>query len=197
MQIRALTAAAGLVVVASATAACGPAATPGAGTTPASSAAASGNPAAAGAPAGTAASAAGTTVAGSGGGTLNVCSLMTSAQASSINSVTYGAATAKHVTNGYDTCTYTNTGTHASPVDIQDLTVTVVSTTSCYNELEQADGPGVKVSGVGDDAFGYQIGIIVKAGNRCLDVSGLTFAELKNDYGPDTAMAKIIIAKLT
>jgi hypothetical protein len=135
--------------------------------------------------------------AGSGGGTLDVCSLMTSAQASSINSVTYGAATPKHVTNGYDTCTYKNTGTHASPIDIQDLTVSVVSLSSCYNAFEQADGPGVKVSGVGDDAFGYQIGIIVKAGNRCLDVSGLTFAELKNNYGPDTAMAKIIIAKLS
>lgn len=197
MQVRVLTAAAGLIVVAAATAACGPSATPGAGPAPASSAAASGNPASSGAAAGSAAAAAGAAAAGSGGGTLNVCSLMTSAQASSINSVTYGAATPKHVTTNYDTCTYTNTGTHASPVDIQDLTVMVISGSSCYNTLEQADGPGVKVSGIGDEAFGYQIGIIVKAGGRCLDVSGLTFAELKNDYGPDTAMAKIIIAKLS
>jgi hypothetical protein len=122
---------------------------------------------------------------------------MTSAQASTINSVTYGAATPKHVATNYDTCTYTNTGTHASPIDIQDLTVDVISGSGCYDNLEHADGPGVKVSGVGDEAFGYQIGIIVKAGNRCLDVSGLTFAELKNNYGPDTAMAKIIIAKLS
>jgi hypothetical protein len=108
-----------------------------------------------------------------------------------------GAATSKHVSDNYDTCTYKNTGTHASPVDIQDLTVTVISGSGCYSDFEQADGPGVKVSGVGDQAFGYQIGIIVKAGNRCLDVSGLTFAELQNHYGPDTAMAKIIIAKLS
>lgn len=195
MQVRVLTAAAGLIVISSATAACGPL-NSSAGSAPASSAAASGSPAAAsGAPASTAASSGGQAAAGSGGGTLDVCSFMTSAQASSINSVTYGAATPKHVTGGYDTCTYKNNGA-ADPVDIQALTVTVVSTSGCYDELEQADGPGVKVSGAGDDAFGYQIGIIVKVGVRCLDVSGLTDAELHNNYGPDTAMAKVIIAKL-
>jgi hypothetical protein len=49
---------------------------------------------------------------------------------------------------------------------------------------------------VGDDAFGYGIGIVVKTGGRCLEVEGLTVAELGNDYGPDAAMAKIIIGKL-
>lgn len=49
---------------------------------------------------------------------------------------------------------------------------------------------------MGDDAFGYEIGIDVKVGNRCVDISGLTSAEFKDNYAPDVAMAKIIIAAL-
>lgn len=203
MQVRALTA--GLIVVAVSTAACSAAAKSDAGSAPVSSAPASGSQAAgSSAPASIAASAASAAAAGTaagsggggGGGTVDVCSLMTSAQASSINSVTYGAATPKHVENGYDVCTYTNTGKHASPIDIQDLTVSVISLSGCYSQLKDADGPGTKVSGVGDDAFGYNIGLIVEVGDRCIDVSGLTSAEGEDHYGPDAAMVKIIIAKL-
>jgi hypothetical protein len=82
------------------------------------------------------------------------------------------------------------------PVDIQDLTIQVISLPACYSELQQANGPGTAVPGLGDDAFGYQIGIIVKLGSRCIEVSGLTDAELRNNYGPDAAMARIIISKL-
>lgn len=134
--------------------------------------------------------------AGSGGGTTNVCSLLSAAKASSLNKVTYGAATAKHVEAGYDTCTYANTGKEVDPIDIQALTVDVISLAGCYDELEQADGPGTKVPGIGDAAFGYQIGIDVKDGDRCVEVSGLTHAELDGDYGPDRAMAKIILGAL-
>jgi hypothetical protein len=191
MQVRALTAA-GLIVAAAATAAC---------SAQTSSTPASINPVAPTTSAGTAAAtaAAATAAAASaagGGGTLDVCALMTSAQASSINAVTYGASTPAHPENGFDTCTYKNTGKHVSPVDIQDLTVYVISLSGCYSQLEQTDGPGTKVSGVGDAAFGFGIGIIVEAGDRCVEVSGLTDAELDDNYGPDTAMAKIIIAKL-
>jgi hypothetical protein len=48
----------------------------------------------------------------------------------------------------------------------------------------------------GDDAFGFSIGIDVKVGNRCIEVSGLTEAELQDNYAPDVAMAKIMIAAL-
>ncbi len=125
-----------------------------------------------------------------------VCSFMTSAQASAINQVTYGAATPKHVQSGFDVCTYKNTGKHVSPIDIQNLDVTVVSIPDCYAQLKSADGPGKPVSGVGDEAFGYSIGIVVRVGSSCLEVSGLTRAELGDDYAHDTAMAKIIIPKL-
>jgi hypothetical protein len=119
---------------------------------------------------------------------------MTSAQASAINGVTYGATTPGHE-SGVDNCDYKNNGS-PDPIDIQDLTTTVVSIPGCYAELQSADGPGTKVTGVGDDAFGCEIAIDVKVGNRCVEVSGLTSAEFKDNYAPDVAMAKIIIAAL-
>ena len=130
------------------------------------------------------------------GGAANVCSLMSSAQASAINSVTYGAAKPQHLQPGYDTCTYANTGRHTDPVDIQALTVSVIALSNCYVQLQQAEGPGTTVTGIGDAAFGYQVGLIVNDGGRCIDVSGLTHAELRNDYTHDVAMAKIIITAL-
>jgi hypothetical protein len=131
-----------------------------------------------------------------GGAATNVCSLMSAAQASAINQVTYGATKSQHVMTDYDTCTYANTGQHTDPVDIQPLTVTITSLQNCYAQLQQADGPGTSVQGIGDLAFGYSIGLVVKDGARCIDVSGLTHAELKNDYTRDVAMAKIIITAL-
>ena len=132
-----------------------------------------------------------------GGATIDVCSLMTSAQASAINGVTYGAATPGHLVAGIDTCTYANTGKHADELDIQDLEIQVISLPGCYSQLQDAEGPGIKVPGVGDDAFGYEIAIDVKLGNRCIQVSGLTHAEFRDNYAPDVAMAKIIISKLS
>ena len=216
MQVRAVSAAAAIMVVALSTAACKPTtkskatsavtalpatetdaeaaspsnspATPSVGSSassvPAASTAANSSPAATPTPA-------------AGGGTVDVCGLMTSAQASSINGVTYGAATPGHLETGIDTCTYTNTGKHADELDIQDLEIQVISLPGCYSELQSANGPGVKVPGVGDDAFGYEIGIEVKLGNRCIQISGLTHAEFRDNYAPDAAMAKIIIAKLS
>ena len=188
MSKKELLMAAGLAAVLMAATACGPKTTTASGTTSSPPVTASG-PSAAAAPASTSAG-------GAARGAVNVCSLMSSAQASAINQVTYGAATPQHVEAGYDTCTYANTGTHADPVDIQRLTVTVISLSGCYAELQQADGPGTPVAGIGNAAFGYQIGIIVNDGSRCIDVSGLTHAELQNDYTHDVAMAKIIMTAL-
>ena len=214
MKVRALSAAAAVAVVSLCSTACNPAtkAKVASGTVPAATATAAGASAttstanqAAGASAPAVASASSVSSspaatapapAAGGGTSIDVCGLLTSAQASSINGVTYGATTPQQVTNGYDSCTYKNNGSK-NPVDIQDLTVQVISLAVCYTQLQQADGPGTPVSGVGDEAFGYSIGIIVKVGSRCLDVSGLTDAELQNNYAPDVAMAKIIISKLS
>jgi hypothetical protein len=188
MRSKELLTAAGLAAMLTAATACGPKTTTASGTTSPPPATASG-PAAAAAPASTPAG-------GAASGTVNVCSLMSSAQASAINQVTYGAAKPQHVQAGYDICTYANTGTHASPVDIQALTVTVITISGCYAQMQQAQRPGKAVAGIGDAAFGYSIGLVVNDGGRCIDISGLTFAELQNDYTRDVAMAKIIIGAL-
>jgi hypothetical protein len=126
---------------------------------------------------------------------VDVCSLLTAAQASALNNVTYSSATPGSEGGYFQTCTYKNAGS-ADPVDIQDLTVELATASGCWAQLESADGPGQPISGLGQAAFGYQIGIYVEAGSRCLGISGLTHAELLNNYGPDTAMAKLILAKL-
>jgi hypothetical protein len=170
--------------------------TPASPSTPAASpSAASSVPVASASPAASSAASTAPAPAAGGGGTVDVCSLMTPAQASAINGVTYGAATPQHFETGLDTCDYKNNGS-PDPIDIQDLTVTVISLSGCYAQLQGSEGPGTKVTGVGDDAFGYEIGIDVKVGNTCLTVSGLTSAEFKDNYAPDVAMAKIIIAGL-
>ncbi len=63
-----------------------------------------------------------------------MCSLLTSAQASAINGVTYGAATPLHFEAGLDTCDYKNNGS-SDPIDIQDLTTQVISLPGCYNRV--------------------------------------------------------------
>lgn len=130
------------------------------------------------------------------GGAVDVCSFMTSAQASAINHVTYGAAKGQHAQAGYDVCSYDKTGKLADPIDIQGLDVTVIALPNCYPELSKTDGPGKPVPGVGDQAFGYQIGIVVDVKGTCLEISGLTHSEFRGDYTHDIAMAKIIIPKL-
>jgi hypothetical protein len=120
--------------------------------------------------------------------------LITAAQASTLNHVTYTSATPQ--TNGaLSICTYKNGGA-ADPVDIQSLTVTVVSADSCWGSLQSADGPGKAVPGVGDEAFGATIGLDIKDGNRCVTIDGLTHAELQGNYAPDVAMGKIILGNL-
>lgn len=130
-----------------------------------------------------------------GGSSIDVCALLPAAQASSINSVTYDSSQSKSVASGYDTCTYHNSGS-VDPIDIQNLDVSLLSLSGCWTSLQTADGPGTNVDGIGDAAFGYSIGIDVKVGDRCLEISGLTHAEFKNNYAPDVAMAKIILANL-
>jgi hypothetical protein len=213
MQVRAVSAAAAVVLVGLSSAACNPKskAAPTATVLPATETQAEGSASpstsasqsasssasvVSASPVTTSSSPAATPAAAAGGAGLDVCSLLTPAQASSINGVTYGSATSEHLVSGIADCDYKNDGS-ANPIDIQDLTTQVISLPGCYAQLEEADGPGVKVPGVGDDAFGYEVGIEVKVGNRCIQISGLTEAELQDNYAPDAAMAKIMISKLS
>ncbi len=131
----------------------------------------------------------------SGSGSVDACSLLTAAQATALNNVTYSSATSSTPYSGSSTCTYKNSGS-ADPVDIQDLTVSVLSVPGCWSGLQSAEGPGKAISGIGDAAFGFQIGIDIEVGSRCVTIKGLTHAELMDNYAPDIAMAKIILAKI-
>ncbi len=201
MRSKILLMAGGLATLLVSVTACGPKSTTDGAATGAASSAQAAASITAGPTASTAATGAGTSAAAAGGGSAgggatDVCALMSAAQASAINDVTYGAGKSHHVTAGYDTCQYANTGTHADAVDIQQLSVDLITVSGCYDQLKSADGPGTSVTGIGDAAFGYQIGLVVKDGDRCIDVSGLTHAEFQNDYSHDVAMAKIIMAAL-
>ena len=80
---------------------------------------------------------------------------MTSAQASAINGVTYAAATPERV-GGIDACDYKNSGKHApDDLNIFNLNVQVSSLPRCWTYELESQGAGVKVPGVGDDAFGF------------------------------------------
>ena len=216
MQVRAVPTAAAAVVLALSLAACNPATKSKATITPtqvpvatetqadeaspavttSSQPTASSVPASATATASTPAASPSAPAPAAGGATINVCSLMTSAQASAINGVTYGSATPQRIA-GIDVCDYKNTGQHVNVLDIQDLNVQVISAPDCYTQLLEAQGPGVKIPGVGDDAFGYEVGMVAKAGSRCIVIGGLTSAEFNDNYAPDAAMAKIIISNLS
>ncbi len=188
MQVRALSTAAAIVLVALASAACNPAtkskATPSVTVLPAtetqadeasptaspsaSAASASSAPAVASAsPAASSSSPAATPAPAAGGGsTVDVCSLLTPAQASSINGVTYGTATAQRIA-GIDTCDYKNTGRlpthrHSGPEHPGDFAAGLLHA-NCWQPRARDEGRGV-----GDDAFGHEIGIVVKLGNRCI-----------------------------
>lgn len=126
---------------------------------------------------------------------VNVCSLLSSARASAINQVTYGTGTPKQLAAGWTECEYPNKGS-ADPVDIQPLNVGVQTFAGCWAALQSADGPGTAVSGLGDGAFGYEIGFDLHTGSTCVTIQGLTHAELNGDHGPDEAIAKIVLAGL-
>ncbi len=168
---------------------CGP------GTSSASSSAPASPGTARSVPAATASAAVASAAPAAASGSSNVCSLLSAAQASAINKITYGPGVPKQVESGWGDCTYPNKGS-ADPVDIQPLDLQVISVAGCYDRLKSAVGSGVPVSGVGDAAYGFGIGLLVRTGSTCVQVEGLTHAELNGDHSGDVAIAKIVLAGL-
>ena len=172
-------------------AAAGSASSPAAG----SSAPASSPPTASAASTASASASSASAAAPGGSAGVNVCSLLSPAQASAINKVTYGPGTFKQVTTGWEQCRYGNEGS-ADPVDIQPLEVDVIAIADCWDQLKATVGPGTPISGLGDAAIGYSIGLLVRSGSTCVQVQGLTHAELEGDHSRDEAIAKIVLAGL-
>lgn len=140
--------------------------------------------------------------AASSGGTqaTDVCALLSSAEASAINGVTYGATAGKHLEQGWDQCIYQNTGQHDNPVDIQNLEIEVLTRSDCWTLLGESLGGGPSaqkpVAGVGDAAFNWGDGLAVRAGTRCLNIQSMTYADLTGDSSHDIALANIVLGRL-
>ena len=171
--------------------ACGPHSSPAAAS-PSSSAAASS--AGSSSPA-TASAASATTNRAAPVAGIDVCALLSPAQASSINKVSYGPGTPKQVAAGWEQCEYPNKGS-ADPVDIQPLHVDVIAIAGCWDQFKASDTPATAISGLGDEAIGFPIGLLVRTGSTCVQIQGLTDAELKGDHSRDEAIAKIVLAGL-
>lgn len=179
------------LVTAAGLSACGPQSSPAAG--PPSSPAA-GSAARSSSPA-TASAASATTNRAAPVAGIDVCSLLSPAQASAINKVSYGPGALKQVAAGWEQCRYPNKGS-ADPVDIQALAVDVIAIAGCFDQLKATLPSTTPIAGLGDAAVGYPIGLLVRTGSTCVQIEGLTDAELRGDHSRDEAIAKIVLAGL-
>jgi hypothetical protein len=177
--------------------ACGPHSSPAAGaaSSPAAGSAARPSSPATASAASAAAPSAATAAGAPAAAGINVCSLLSPAQASAINKVTYGTGTPKQLTAGWEECRYPNKGS-ADPVDIQALAIDVITFAGCFDEMKASDQGGTAISGLGDAAIGFEIGLLVRTGSTCVQIEGLTHAELMGNHSRDEAIAKIVLAAL-
>lgn len=143
-------------------------------------------------PAATSAAAGGTTTsaATAASASVDVCSLLTPAQASAIVGYTYTTATPST-----GQCSYATT-TAPIPMFI------IVSTGSWSQESAtlQADGSGgplVPIAGVGDKAAGADVEIGVQSGKWIIDIHGGDPDGTGAAFPKSVALAKAIIAKLS
>jgi hypothetical protein len=180
MRIRFL-AAAGLVLTAMSATACSGGSSPG----PAAGESAT---------SGSGGSAAGTSQAGpASSSSINVCSLMTAAHASSIVGVTYSKATP--ATN---MCTYTTTD---APMGMFIIIFPNSGGTAAWKEqlgtmAEDGGGPPVPISGFSGQAASDGTEISVQAGSDIIDVHGGDPNATGSTYPRSIAIAKAIVSQL-
>src|ERR1700722_571257 len=182
MRIRFL-AAAGLVLTAMSATACSGGSSPGS---------AAGGSATSGSTAG--GSAGGTSQAGPAStSTINVCSMMTAARASSIVGVTYSKATP-----GYNMCTYTTTD---APIGMFILIFPNSGGTAAWKEQlglmgEDGGGAPVPITGFSGQAASDGTEISVQAGSDIIDVHGGDPNATGSTYPRSIAIAKAIVSQL-
>jgi hypothetical protein len=186
MRIRFL-AAAGLVLTAMSATACSGGSSPGSAVGEAATSGTSGT-------SGTGGSAAGTSQAGpASSSTLDVCSLMTAAHASSIVGVTYSKATP--ATN---MCTYTTTD---APIGMYIIIFPNSGGTAAWKEqlgsmAEDGGGAPVPISGFSGQAASDGTEISVQAGSDIIDVHGGDPSGTGSTYPRSIAVAKAIVSQL-
>lgn len=148
---------------------------------------------------GSAASGSGGSAAGGGLATpasdssINVCSLMTAKQASSIVGVTYSKAISSH-----DMCNYTTTD---APIGMFIIIFTGSGGSAAWKEQlgtmeEDGGGKPITISGVGDNAAGDGTEIGVQVGSNIIDVHGGDPNGTGNAFPKSIAIAKALASKL-
>jgi hypothetical protein len=143
--------------------------------------------AAGGAGTGTATSAA----SGGASSSVNVCSLLTAAQASSIVGVTYTAAKLSQNFAG-SMCAYTGT-TVPVPMNVF-LTVNAGSTAAWNEELSELDPSPVTINGLGDRAVTTTDQLAAQSGNWIVQVDGGDPVTVGGAFTKSIAVAKAILA---
>ena len=152
---------------------------------------------AAGSDSGTSTSAASSASAGGGSASaeLDACSLLSTAQASTLVGKQYSGSTSKTIARGQDQCDYTPSDNQSS-----NLTVIVYQPTSGVTLQMMSSVLGdssdvTNVDGVGDKAIVGQIELDAQAGKRLVAVQGAG-GKLTGDYSKAAAVAKAVIAAL-
>ncbi len=128
-----------------------------------------------------------------GGGapaSVDVCSLLSAAQASSVTGTTYTKTTSAN-----DMCTYITTDAPTNMfIILSDGSTAADWTDQVSTVREDAGGPPQTLSAVGDKAVGGGTEIGVLSGNRIIDVHGA--ADNGGTFTKAIAVAKAIIAAL-
>ena len=129
---------------------------------------------------------------GTGGAELNACSLLSAAQASSLEGQQYTTATPTTIAPGQDQCAYNNAGGTNLVVIVYGPSSGV--TFDMLSSVQNGVGAVTNVSGVGDKAIAGAIELDVQTGDRLVAVEdgGGTLTETS----PAAAVAKAIIAAL-
>ncbi|MGH8889151.1 MAG: hypothetical protein ACRDV3_05235 [Acidothermaceae bacterium] len=130
---------------------------------------------------------------GGGGGSkaIDVCSLLSAAQASSIVGVTYTSAQPTH-----DMCNYPSADAPYPMFIIVSSTDTQPWTQAMFILQEDGGASPSPVSGVGDRAAGSGGQFDVQDGNWIIDVHGGDPLGQTGDFSKSTALAKVVIAGL-
>ena len=132
-----------------------------------------------------------------GGGSaseLDACTLLTTAEASTLGGKQFSAAASKTIARGQDQCTYTAGDNSSSLIIIVYQPSSGVSWQMMTSVLS-GSGAVTNVSGVGDKAMVGQIELDAQAGTRLVAIQGAG-GNLTGDNSKAIAIAKAVIAAL-
>jgi hypothetical protein len=140
---------------------------------------------------------------GSGGTAGDACTLLPAAAAAKASGLDITSAKPEGGTTGATVCSYgTSMATAADDESQPSITVFSASSHVTLADLKTSmDGaasqasPTVAISGVGDQAYAADSGVIAQSGSHLVQIEGLA-SDVEGNHAPSTAMAKAVIAAL-